>query len=354
MIGARTPIPSTVFWYPGYLGGRAPASSRYRVGNLVELLRGARVVMGGRVPRKALNDARILIASRPRASMATSNIVARCVRGGVLRVADFDDLLFTDDVDALPTVLSGRESRAQAAARVRRHRSVIEHFDVFTVATQPLADALRRLAPGAPIFVVPNGLSAQWVERGRSIYPSWKPGDPRVIRYLPGSTHDADFAMIAPILAKFLNMNPDVHVEVVGPLHWDRAGFPPNRIRHREMVTYDHLPRFLSSSWVNLAPLVNNGFNRCKSSIKFLEAAAFACPTIATPIPSMRGHIDGGVTLAANPEEWHHALEEMRDDEFRMDQGQRAQDYVLSHGTAQFSVEALLEAITSQLPGLNA
>lgn len=333
------------FWYPSYLGGTAPASSRYRIGNLVELARRATVAMGGRVGRRALDGCHALIVSRPRTSLSMRAVAGRCVRAGVIRVGDFDDYLFTEHADQYPTVLSGRESASQAQARARRHRKALDQFDLFTAATPTLAEALREVAPGAPVYVVPNGLSASWVERGRTVYPSWTPGDPRVIRYLPGSTHDADFALIAPVLRRFLWRHPAVHLEIVGPLRWDPEGFPADRVHHHPMVPFDHLPRYVASSWVTVAPLVDNEFNRCKSSIKFLEAGAFGCPTVASPIPAMRAHERGGILLADGNDAWEEALEALRDDAFRMDRGARARAHVDRHGMATHSMRALEKAL---------
>lgn len=297
--------------------------------------------MGGTVSKKVLSETRFLIASRPRASGTSARLLGRCAKRGVLRIADFDDFLFTDAPEFFPTVLSGRETLSRASARAMRHRRVMDQFDAFTVSTEALADEIRRAAPGAPLLVVPNGLSRSWVDRGASVYAAWKPGDPRVIRYLPGSTHDADFAVVVPALRRFLRSHPDVSLEVVGHLNWERQGFPVDRVRHREMVPYDYLPQFLASSWVNLAPLVDNRFNRCKSAIKFLEAAAFGCPTIASPIPAMAEHRDRGVILAATSAAWDSALEGMLDDDFRMQQGEVARTHVLSLGCASAGAQVL-------------
>lgn len=307
--------------------------------------------MGGRVPTKVLKNTRVLIASRPRASSTSTRLLRRCAKRGILRVADFDDLLFTSNVEDFPTVLSGLESQSRASARALRHRRVIDKFDAFTVSTPSLASELQKLAPGAPVIVVPNGLSAAWVARANAIYPAWKPGDPRVIRYLPGSTHDADFTVVGPALRRFLNAHPEVTLEVVGRLKWDRTGFPVGRVHHHDMVPYEHLPRFLASSWVNIAPLVDNRFNRCKSAIKFLEAAAFACPTVATPIPSMEEHRGAGLLFARTEDEWFEGLGRFRDDDFRVDQGEVARTHVLSLCCASSSVRELAKGIESLIAG---
>src|SRR5690606_6476651 len=115
-------------------------------------------------------------------------------------------------------------------------------FDGFTVATEPLRDELTKLT--SEVTWVPNGLSRWWVEQGRLLYRSWRPGDPRVIRYLSGSpSHDADFAEIASPLSVFLRGHPDVRLEIVGPLTTSHDLFPPQQVAHLPRVPYVDLPR---------------------------------------------------------------------------------------------------------------
>jgi hypothetical protein len=83
------------------------------------------------------------------------------------------------------------------------------------------------------------------------------------------------------------------------------------RIERRPFVPWSELPASLGSIDVNLAPLdLSRRFNRAKSEVKYLEAAALGIPTVASPSPAFSCASDGGRTawLAETEEEWEGAL----------------------------------------------
>jgi glycosyltransferase involved in cell wall biosynthesis len=336
-----------VFWYHSTRIAEASASCRYRIGNLVELLRGATAVIGTHIPRRSLRGKSVALVSRPMVDEARAATLANLRSQGLYLVADFDDLLFDCPIDEFPLIRQHRQPRAVYERRLQLYRSSLMHFDAFTVATVPLAQHLRKLC-SASVHVVPNAISRIWLEQSRLLYRSWIPGDAKVIRYLSGSpTHDADFNSIAPALNAFLCANPTVRLEIVGHLRFDQSRFPAGCVSHRPHLPFQWLGEVLAPSWVNLAPLTATAFNRCKSAIKFLEAAALGCPTIATPVPDMERHASGGVLLATSRDDWFAALTELLDDEYRIALGQRIQAYVRSNCMGETAVAALHAAHTS-------
>src|SRR5262245_28073617 len=269
---SRTDRPRTLLWYASLVRSKALASCRYRIGHVAEVLPGVQVVIDAVLPPGALSRLDALVILRPYPTRAVRRALAECRARGIVRIADYDDLLFGGAPGERPEVTSGRVSlpwmeRAQAA-----YAGLLASFDAFTVSTEELAEELRAVEPGARITVVPNALSPSWVTQGRAIYPRWVPGERRVMRFLPGSpTHDQGFEAIAPGLASFMARHPDIELEVLGNLSWDAGRFPKERARHRRAVSFPHLPGALASAWVNLWPRHDTRFNRCKSPIKFLE-----------------------------------------------------------------------------------
>lgn len=336
-----------LFWYPGHRGGLAAASCRYRVGNLAEASRGASVALGTPLPRGWARHTRLLVVSRPHPRDLSADALR--ARAQLLRIGDFDDLLFAGAPAEMPKVMGGSSSEEAAARLIAQHASTLELFDAFTVSTTPLAEALQEARPKQPVFVVPNGLSRTWIKQGRALYPAWKPGDPRVIRYLPGSTHDADFAIVEEALRTFLHRHPSVRLEVIG--HCPPAAEALPRVSKRAFTPFEQLAGDLSTAWVNLAPLAGGRFNRCKSSIKLLEAAAFGCPTIATPVFDMERHESLLPFFARTTSEWLEHLEALLDDERRMDWTDQAMRYVDARATAEHSWARLAEACQSLLSG---
>ena len=336
-----------VFWYQATRLARAEGSCRYRIGNVVELLRGATSVVDARPPRRVFEDARLVVVVRPFLDLEDVQTLRVLRRRGVMLVADFDDHLFDGDPNVAPPVLSGTLTPDECAVRIRRCREGLVHFDAFTVSTPHLADRLRSVVPGVDVSVVPNGVSPLWVAQGRAQYEPWAPGQPRVIRYLVGSpSHDADFAVVLRPLAQFLREHAGVRLEVVGPLRFEREALPAGQVSQIGRIPFDELPRLLASSWVTLAPLARTEFNWCRSAIKFLESAAFGAPCIATPNSDMLRHSKGGVILAETWHDWLDALTELAgNDDYRMSMSDRGRTHVDKHGSSRNMVDRFSECL---------
>jgi glycosyltransferase involved in cell wall biosynthesis len=138
-----------------------------------------------------------------------------------------------------------------------------------------------------------------------------------------------------------------VRLEVVGPLRLDSSLFPAGQLLRTPFVPYEELPRLLASSWINLAPLAPTRFNECKSAIKFLEASAFACPTLASPNDDLLRHQEQGapVVPCRAERDWYEQLGSLLDAERRMNAGRAAAEYVAARGMAASQVSAWLRAL---------
>jgi Glycosyl transferases group 1 len=346
-VQARPSARGICFWYEAVDVAKALASQRYRIGNFVELVRGASAVVGKRFPNHTLSQVRTVCSLRPLVDADLSRTLSLMRRAGVRLVADYDDLIFAGEVPGLPPSVGGTGGERAKLRRLSAYASSLAWFDCVTVSTRPLARHLQELSPKT-VTVVPNALSESWVRHGQALYPMYRPGEPRVVRYLCGSpSHDADFAGIAGPLARFLMDHPDIRLEVVGPVRFDESAFPPSQLRRLPTVAYEELPRLLSSSWVTLAPLQPNSFNDCRSAIKFLEAGAFACPTLASPNDDLRRHLDLGAPLSFCHAErdWYEQLTALLDEDRRRDQGEKAARHVASHGMAKQQLGTWLAAL---------
>ena len=334
------------FWYQSTRVGAATASCRYRIGNLVEHLIHARAVVGHKLPNGALSGMHTLVCVRPVVTPSLAQTLARARRQGVRIVGDYDDLLFDCAIGEFPHAQRAAADRSALAKRLGAYRAGLRHFDAFTTSTETIAARLHPLAPGVPITVVPNGVSESWARQGRLVYEAWRPGDRKVIRYFPGSrTHDPDYKIAEPTLQRFLRERADVDLEVVGFLEWDPSMFPEGRAVHRAAVPYAELPRWLASSWVNVAPLAATAYNAARSAVKYVEAAAFNCPTIATPGRDMERHLGNGLAFGTTTETWLRALRDLLDDEERQRAGTRAREWVDEEAGAARSARIFCEAL---------
>lgn len=303
-----------LFWYGATRVAEAVNSRRYRIHNRMEQLPASRHVVGRTIPDAALHGVHTVVSLRPYVDAVAARQLDRLRARGIALIADYDDLLFDCPLEDYPAS-GGWLRRLRVPGRLQVYRESVEHFDAFTTSTRPIADALYALRPNAEIGVVPNKPSPSWVARGWARFGdrAWRPGDPRVIRYLPGSpSHDRDFAVIEEALVAFLHEHEDVTLEVVGYLHFNHRRFPRGRVLHRPKVDYESFPEVLLSTWVNLVPLAPTPYSQARSALKLLEAAAFGVPSIATPSydHARTVSLPSPIRFATSSEEWLGALEE--------------------------------------------
>jgi glycosyltransferase involved in cell wall biosynthesis len=83
---------------------------------------------------------------------------------------------------------------------------------------------------------------------------------------------------------------------------------------------------------IAIAPLADTEFNRAKSWLKPLEAAAFGLPFVASDVPAYREL--GFGRLARRPDQWRRHFEELLDPAVRKAEGQsnrvRAEEFAIS------------------------
>ncbi len=302
-----------LFWYGATHVAVAENSRRYRIANRLEGLPAARSVVGRVIPDAMLAGIHTVVSIRPFVDSVAQRELGRLRALGIRLVADYDDLLFRCPLSDFPGA-DHPLRRLRIARRLDTYRGSVQHFDAFTASTRPIAHALRAMRPDAPISVVPNRPSPGWVARGWARFGDrvWKPGDARVIRYLPGSpSHDRDFAVIEDALVAFLDQHRDVELEVVGYLKFHERSFPRGRVRHLPKVDYERFPEVLLSTWVNLVPLAPTVYSQARSALKLLEAAAFGVPSIATPSADHAriAELPSPIQFANTTEDWLDALD---------------------------------------------
>lgn len=235
-------------------------------------------------------------------------------------LADLDDITF--DVSLLESgewhYWKGLDATAQRSwwDRFERQRSALEQVDGVVVSTAPLAQAVERL--GLTSWVWRNGfgqLSWAIAAHQRGLGARQLELGEVVVGYASGTpTHAADFAVVAPALAKLCAAFPQVRLELLGALELDEHPvLTPFKaqIQTRSAVTYPDLPAALARFDVNVAPLdLTSRFCAAKSELKFFEAAVVGVPTVASPTPPFHDlikHRQNGC-LATSEQDWFQAL----------------------------------------------
>jgi hypothetical protein len=227
--------------------------------------------------------------------------------------ADFDDLVFDESFAGFsPGVVNGLVSLDATCRTFRAARRAFPLFDLVTVSTAPLADHARSLFPLSRVEVVPNAVHHSW--RGSAL-PNPPFRERPVITYFPGTrSHDRDFATIAGALERFLEKHAEACLHVTGPLKLALSA-RPGQVVHREKVPFAEYHHHFRGSWLNLAPLEETPFNRCKSALKVLEAGYWNIPTLCSPTPDVARFKGAGALLAEGEEAWFGQMEALLDPE---------------------------------------
>lgn len=190
---------------------------------------------------------------------------------------------------------------------------MLRHADAVWVSTPALAASLAPLRTDA--VVVPNGLD----ERLWAADPSprrLRQGQVRIL-CMGTATHDDDFAMVEPALARLKHdFHERVAVDMLGvsskrelPAWVNRLSMPVTATR-----SYPGFVNWIASQpgWdIGLAPLVDTPFNRCKSQIKTLDYGALEMAVLASAGDVYRGSLadgPGGMLVANDPAAWYAAL----------------------------------------------
>jgi glycosyltransferase involved in cell wall biosynthesis len=131
-----------------------------------------------------------------------------------------------------------------------------------------------------------------------------------IVGWAGSDTHAGDFAILPAGLFRQINADRRLIVHAIGPNYFSRLGVHPGKIAHDpwfdDLVDYY---RHLNFD-IALIPLADNGFNRSKSAVKFLEMSALGIPSIASAAGPYADVVDHGRTgfLARSERDWSKYL----------------------------------------------
>ena len=320
-------------------------SFRYRCENLALALQAkgwrTRLVHARRLAMR--DSGQIAVFHRPALSPRLAWLLWRLRRRGVTLVADFDDLVFDPNfAEFSPAVLNGilplhKVQRTFAAAR-----QALERFDVITVSTQPLHEHVEQMLPGKPVAVVPNAVHHSWLTQTPDMQDN---GRRKIITYFPGTrSHDRDFQLIVPMLERVLVQYPQLQLHITGRLRCALQA-APGRLVLNERVDFAAYGQHVQRGWVNLAPLEDTPFNRCKSALKVIEAGFWGIPTVCSPGPDAERFREAGAVIAATQTEWYDKLESLLQPDNYQNATTRLRERVLDLADPAGMADAFLAAV---------
>lgn len=197
---------------------------------------------------------------------------------------------------------------------------VMARCQAVTCSTQQLAARIRRELPSIPIWVVPNAIDYQLRDWDRREMRSDHHLGGKIVLGWTGSVHhEMDGVAMLQALPAVFGKHPDtvflMQCDRPAYYQWTNRlhGQYRDRLRWVPPLPFDIHPMIYSLFDVNLAPLSNTPFNRCKSDLRLIEGGAHGTPYVASNVaPYAEFHRQsGGVggLLADRPGDWARAID---------------------------------------------
>lgn len=348
------------------------SSFRFRVYNMAAALNDADIDVSAswfyRSDERLLEDvftsADVVVVHRSRYTAELDHLIGLARRKGIPVLFDCDDLVF--DPTAIPLLLRSLAQQMSWDGRdlnpwdiwhsiVSRLRATAELCDGFIGSTAVLANEAATVL-GRPAAVVPNFLSTEELSYSDKVVAArdvaGRLSDGRIhLGYFSGSpTHVRDLGIAAEALRKVLASRRDVVVRIAGYMSIIDAGLEgfESQVEEVPFTDYVNLHRVMAETEVNIAPLQDNRFTRCKSELKWFDAGIVAIPTLASPTTSMASAVHDGVdALLVADDDWADALIGVLDDYdgFAKAVGVQARETALSRYQPHQNVGAILSAL---------
>lgn len=180
----------------------------------------------------------------------------------------------------------------------------MEMADAVTVTTQALKEEINRIYPNQRVFVVPNALDPVFHSEQR---------EPKTdtILWRGGVSHQRDLWKVAPDLHQFCKDHKNVFT-FYGYYPWFLEDLLPKdrfSVEPWQKTCANYLARLSQiSPKYGLVPLHDNGFNRCKSNIAWLELTWAGAVCL---VPNWPEFDHPGAITYSGPAEFYSKLESL-------------------------------------------
>lgn len=283
--------------------------------------------------------------------------VAEAKRHGIPVLYDIDDYIFNYDVIKDLPFMEDDEYKDFDVYAEGIHRCM-EQSDGIIVSTNYLQQAVKNVFPLKPVYVNRNVASAEMlILSAKAQHKKDRTGKRLVLGYFSGSnTHSRDFEQIAELLLSFLKKHTNACLKIVGCLELPQSfGQVQDQIIREGFMEWQKLPESIAQVDINLMPLEDTLFHKCKSENKWLEAALVRVPTIGSWNEEIAGATKPGenILLCRDVKEWEEKLELLAENkELRRELAENAFQYVVAHKTTLCKDRQLLEFVLERKASL--
>lgn len=246
------------------------------------------------------------------ASIRDVEFVERARGSGATLVYDLDDNLLA---------MEHHPERDSYKGLLDSVRQSLALADIVWCSTRRLADAIS--GETAAVAWLPNALDpALWQSSEMAAGATEKSANaPLRLLYMGTRTHDEDFGLLDEALTKLEAERPGsfrltlvgVNAKGVHQRPWLDVLSPPSHVGASYPAFVHWFARHRGFD-LGVAPLIDNDFNRAKSSIKVLDYAAIGLATLASRVPAYMDDASGDRLLVENSAEaWCGAIAHLMD-----------------------------------------
>lgn len=160
---------------------------------------------------------------------------------------------------------------------ITNFRNLIEMADCVTCTTPRVKEAVLDNTDARRVEVFPNLVRFDHYEQ---VHLHEEPGKVKIL-WQGGASHYEDWMPLREALGKITRMYPQVEWLIWGQMYdWVTELIPPDRFRFINWCDYrEYKLRLVTMGHdINLAPLADTRFNRCRSAIKFYEGSVLRKP----------------------------------------------------------------------------
>ncbi|BBF44263.1 lipopolysaccharide biosynthesis protein [Lachnospiraceae bacterium KM106-2] len=353
-----------------------PHPSRYRVSHQREQLLATNIVSNEvfyeNVTLEMVKNYRVFIFFRCPITDTIKEFIELAKQYNKKVLFDIDDLVidkkYTDQIKYLKTL--SKEEKDGYDDGVNRMQETLRMCDGAITSTERLAAELRNYVP--EVYINRNTASDRMLElsehaiynrdklpyintdnlthrsekkqykKSCEIIKGWKGKEVR-LGYFSGSiTHNDDFNMILPVIARIMKEYSNVVLHVVGELDIPKELEPfKERVVGMPFCDWQKLPELIASVDINLVPLEQSIFNEAKSENKWVEASLVKVVTIASNVGALKDMMvdsETGLLCDNNEDDWYNRLKQLIENEqLRSKLAETAYQYTKKHCTTVYN-----------------